>query len=65
MRKALKTFNNIKINPIGIGCQRINANNPKSKLALEKALKEARCNFIDTASSYTNGASETLIGQVL
>jgi len=49
---------------IGFGCYRIAAGNPGHQAALEAYLDRGG-NLIDTSANYTDGLSETLIGQVL
>jgi aryl-alcohol dehydrogenase-like predicted oxidoreductase len=49
---------------IGFGCYRVSTSSPSHRAALERALR-AGCNLIDTASTYVDGASECLVGEVL
>jgi uncharacterized protein len=49
---------------IGFGCYRVEDASPAHREALEAALA-AGCNLIDTSTNYTDGASESLVGQVL
>ncbi len=49
---------------IGFGAYRISNRSAEHRQALELAL-ELGLDFIDTSSNYTNGESETLIGEVL
>ncbi len=49
---------------IGYGTYRVHAQNEVHVETLEAAI-EAGCNLIDTSSNYTDGGSETLIGNVL
>ena len=49
---------------VGFGSYRISVKSRDHKLALIRAL-ELGCPLIDTSSNYTNGESETLIGEVL
>lgn len=49
---------------IGLGTYRMSNRSKEHKSALLKAL-ERGCQLIDTASNYTNGESERLIGEVL
>lgn len=48
----------------GFGCYRVSAGVAHHEKALHKALIEG-INLIDTSSNYADGASETLVGQVL
>ncbi len=48
----------------GFGSYRIGPRYPRHREALELALTSG-CNLIDTSANYTDGGSETLIGQVL
>jgi aryl-alcohol dehydrogenase-like predicted oxidoreductase len=52
------------ISPIGFGAYRISENNPEHLQSLKLAFSSG-CNLIDTASNYSNGESETLIGRFL
>ncbi len=49
---------------IGYGTYRVHDQNEEHVETLESAI-EAGCNLIDTSSNYTDGGSETLIGNVL
>ena len=49
---------------IGYGTYRVHEQNEAQAETLESAI-EAGCNLIDTSSNYTDGGSETLIGNVL
>ena len=49
---------------IGYGTYRVHDQNETQTETLETAI-EAGCNLIDTSSNYTDGGSETLIGNVL
>ena len=49
---------------IGYGTYRIHDQDETQAETLESAI-EAGCNLIDTSSNYTDGGSETLIGNVL
>ena len=49
---------------IGYGTYRVHDQNETQAETLETAI-EAGCNLIDTSSNYTDGGSETLIGNVL
>lgn len=49
---------------IGYGTYRVHDQNEAQVETLESAI-EAGCNLIDTSSNYTDGGSETLIGNVL
>ena len=49
---------------IGYGSYRVHDQNEEHVETLESAI-EAGCNLIDTSSNYTDGGSETLIGNVL
>ncbi|MYE90582.1 hypothetical protein F4X33_16480, partial [Candidatus Poribacteria bacterium] len=49
---------------IGYGTYRVHDQNETHVETLETAI-EAGCNLIDTSSNYTDGGSETLIGNVL
>ena len=53
----------LTVNHIGLGTNRIQ-DNDRSKEALTKAV-ELGINFIDTASAYTSGVSEDVIGETL
>jgi pyridoxine 4-dehydrogenase len=53
----------LTVNRIGLGTNRI-AHNDKSIEALKNAVKDG-INFIDTASAYSGGASEEVIGETL
>ncbi len=53
----------LTVNRIGLGTNRIQ-NDDRSKDALTKAV-ELGINFIDTASAYTGGVSEEVIGETL
>jgi aryl-alcohol dehydrogenase-like predicted oxidoreductase len=48
----------------GFGCYRVSAGVPHHEKALRNALGEG-INLIDTSANYADGASETLVGQVL
>ncbi len=52
------------VSPVGFGGYRLHASDPEHRLALRQALLSG-CNLVDTSSNYTNGGSETLIGEVL
>lgn len=54
----------LRCSPIGFGCYRINCENPNHRGALEQALLSG-VNLIDTSSNYTDGESETVVGEVL
>src|SRR5579864_1144209 len=68
-KASLSNFNQITIgsdivfNRLGFGTNRIQ-NDSRSKKALKKVVSLG-INFIDTASAYTNGVSEEVIGQTL
>lgn len=49
---------------VGYGCYRVHNQSKEHFATLKKAI-EAGCNLIDTSSNYTDGGSETLIGNVL
>ena len=49
---------------VGFGCYRIDNDTPDHKSGLEKALAEG-CNLIDTSTNYTDGGSETCVGEIL
>ena len=49
---------------LGFGCYRIDARTPEHAAALEQALLGG-VNLIDTSTNYTDGSSETCIGNVL
>ena len=49
---------------VGFGCYRIDNETPEHKIALERALTKG-CNLIDTSTNYTDGGSETCVGEVL
>jgi pyridoxine 4-dehydrogenase len=53
----------LQVNRVGLGTNRIQ-NDERSKSALRKAV-ELGINFIDTASAYTGGVSEKVIGETL
>lgn len=57
------TYGDKKVFRIGLGTNRIQ-DDPKSKEALKKAVSLG-VNFIDTASAYTGGTSEKVIGETL
>jgi aryl-alcohol dehydrogenase-like predicted oxidoreductase len=52
------------VSPIGFGTYRARETNAEHRQALELAFQSG-INLVDTASSYGNGSSERLIGQVL
>ncbi len=54
----------IRVSRLGFGAYRLQANLPEHARALESALEHG-VNLIDTASSYTDGDSERVIGQSL
>jgi uncharacterized protein len=54
----------LQVTRLGFGGYRIDDQTPEHRAALEAAIA-AGCNLIDTSSNYTDGASETLIGEVL
>ena len=49
---------------VGYGSYRVHNQSEEHSATLKKAI-EAGCNLIDTSSNYTDGGSETLIGDVL
>ena len=49
---------------IGFGCYRVDVRNAEHRAALEVALAGG-CNLVDTASNYSDGRSEELVGSVL
>jgi len=49
---------------IGFGCYRVDVRVAQHREALTRALS-AGCNLVDTASNYTDGYSEMLVGEVL
>jgi aryl-alcohol dehydrogenase-like predicted oxidoreductase len=53
-----------ELSRIGFGCYRVSAGSRPHREALQYALREG-CNLIDTAATYTDGASECLVGEVL
>ena len=53
-----------ELTPIGFGCYRVDVRSAQHREALTRALT-AGCNLIDTASNYTDGRSEELVGEVL
>ena len=54
----------LEISKIGFGAYRVDVNSKEHESALKYALSNG-CNLVDTASNYTNGFSEQLIGNVL
>ncbi len=50
--------------PVGFGGYRIHGDSPLHRQALEEAMR-AGINLLDTSTNYTEGGSETLIGEVL
>ena len=52
------------LSKVGFGTYRISINSTENVTALSEAIVSG-CNLIDTASNYTNGDSEKLIGKVL
>src|SRR6185437_14562757 len=61
--RMLMIGKDLSVNRIGLGTNRIH-NDETSKKALKTAV-ELNINFIDTASAYTNGVSEEIIGEGL
>ena len=53
-----------ELSTIGFGSYRVDVRDSRNWLALEEALA-AGCNLIDTASNYSDGRSEELVGAVL
>ena len=53
-----------QISPFGFGCYRISADVESHARSMAKALTDG-INLIDTSTNYTDGGSETLVGQVL
>lgn len=53
-----------EISRIGFGSYRISVNNNEHSKALSSAINMG-CNLIDTASNYSNGESEQLVGKVI
>lgn len=53
-----------QLSALGFGCYRVCTSNPIHARSLLAAL-EAGCNLVDTASTYTGGDSERLVGDVL
>ena len=49
---------------IGFGCYRVDDRTPAHRRALERALDRG-CTLIDTSTNYTDGGSESLVGDVL
>ena len=58
------TGTNLITSKIGYGTYRVHEQNESQAETLETAI-DAGCNLIDTSSNYTDGGSETLIGNVL
>lgn len=54
----------LTVSRIGFGCYRVDDRTPEHRRALEAALALG-CNLIDTSTNYTDGGSETLVGDVL
>lgn len=55
---------NLMTSKVGYGCYRVHNQSEEHFTTLTNAI-EAGCNLIDTSSNYTDGGSETLIGNVL
>jgi aryl-alcohol dehydrogenase-like predicted oxidoreductase len=53
-----------ELGPVGFGAYRVGFEDEAHEQALSRALTRG-CNLIDTAATYTHGASEALIGKVL
>lgn len=60
---TIKIGNDLTVNRLGLGTNRIQ-NDEKSKEALKKAVSLG-INFIDTASAYTGGVSEEVVGETV
>ena len=58
------TGTNLTTSKIGYGSYRVDHRFDEHSASLQKAI-QAGCNLIDTSSNYTDGGSETLIGNVL
>ncbi len=54
----------LMVTPVGFGGYRIHGDSPLHRQALEEAMR-AGINLLDTSTNYTEGGSETLIGEVL
>jgi hypothetical protein len=54
----------LTVSALGFGAYRVDDHTPEHREALEQALSEG-CNLIDTSTNYTDGGSETCIGEVL
>ena len=52
------------VSALGFGAYRVDGRTPEHREALRMALGGG-CNLIDTSTNYTDGASESLIGEVL
>lgn len=57
-------IDSFKLSNIGFGAYRINSKNPGHKNALKLAI-DSGCNLVETASTYQEGESENLIGEVV
>jgi aryl-alcohol dehydrogenase-like predicted oxidoreductase len=53
-----------ELSRVGFGCYRVDIRDPINRVALELALASG-CNLIDTASNYSDGRAEELVGSVL
>ena len=74
MRQEFSTYNqtsyrylngtDLMVSKVGYGSYRVDQQVDEHIKSLEDSIRSG-CNIIDTSSNYTNGASETLIGNVL
>ncbi|MEC7867245.1 MAG: aldo/keto reductase, partial [Candidatus Poribacteria bacterium] len=74
MRQEFSTYNqtsyrylngtDLMVSKVGYGSYRVDQQVDEHIESLEDSMRSG-CNIIDTSSNYTNGASETLIGNVL
>jgi hypothetical protein len=54
----------LTVSAIGFGAYRVDSGSPEHREALARALRDG-CNLIDTSTNYTDGESESCIGEVL
>ncbi len=54
----------LSVSALGFGAYRVDGHSPEHREALSRALAEG-CNLIDTSTNYTDGESESCIGEVL
>ena len=54
----------LPVSRLGFGCYRVDDETPAHRAALARAI-ETGCTLIDTSTNYTDGHSESLVGEVL